>query len=1259
MTQEEPSPRGESMTDDHLTSPAKGGEAGAAGAAQAEIDGLEAIAALGRPIEVRVDALTLDNFKSFAKKTRIPIRSGFTTVSGPNGSGKSNIIDAIQFVLGIATSKGMRAERLTDLICIDSNKPTARVSLDLVGTFEDASGQRVEKKVEVSRVVRRTKSGAQAHYEVDGTPVRLVDLHDLMRDLGFPTSGQNIVLQGDVIRLTSMGGVARRQVLDELAGARDFDMRIALANEELGAADRLTDDTKLILEELIGRLVQLKVERDQALAFQTLSARTKGIQEDLVVLDVQEAEVRALAKERESTQAEKDQKAAGRKHEKLEREGQEKHEALQALEKELAEKGDGERLAAVREVEGLRARLDGGKRRAFELTEQESALRAKLPTLERAAREGEDRHAALDKQAADLGRELQETEEHHQDLSRKFEAAGAMLRRQGADQVRAAEEARAVNQELEGLRKQEGELAVRDRALAEQLSRRDAERSLLGESGGEVAQRRNEVAKEAQDAAARHRERREAVTKADERRRALSQQVQGLRSGLEAVQSRVSRAEQDVASADARRTTALSLGNGRAMQALDDAGIPVHGIVADLLKFEPRYAQALEAAAGGRLFNVVVDDEHVASDGIAALKRAQAGRLSFAPLTKIRGPKLDREAPRGKGILGYAVDFVQVDRQYDELLRFVLSDTIIVERVQDTLPLMGRYRMVTLEGDISERHGIMTGGSATRGSQALVAATQAAAEVEEKRRAVHELEKQRSAARAALQKAEADWAQASDELSKAQAALAEVEGLLVRCNGELARLDQQLGPQAQRLKGLDQELETLRAEQSDVTRRLSSVRVDLEAATRRLQAIDRPQASGEFEVANREAQETESEMRDLEVVLNGLRQEHGEAQLECRSALERLETARAALTEARQALEGLTVAAAAARAEAAALTTELAEKQAALEALSSELTALARRRDEARVTAEQARDAAREAARQLEVLGEKLAALGQELALLREAAAALRAGAKERGIEVPGVEEAPEDLPRARRRLEQNLAKLEAEIVALGPVNQLAIEQYEQVLVRQEELQRKITTLEEEKAQLRARIVDLDGRKRTAFLEAFVRVQKAFAASFAELARGEGRLRLENPEDPFAGGLIIEARPRGKKLSRLEAMSGGEKSLTALAFIFALQEVNPAPFFVFDEVDQSLDGVNTDTLASAIKNRAGARQYVVISHHRCMLDKSSQTIGVTMRKGWGTVVTGVTMDEGASGAPTQDEHATPAASSTVGTDAASSVGVSS
>lgn len=1188
--------------------------------------GIPGLAELGRPLEVHVRALVLDNFKSFMKKTRIPMRDGFTTVSGPNGSGKSNVIDAMQFVLGIATSKGMRAERLTDLICTEGNRPSARVSLEVEGTFEKKDGTKHTRVFEVTRVVRKQRSGAQAHYEVDGTPVRLTDLHDLMRDLGFPTSGQNIVLQGDVVRLTSMGSVARRQVLDELAGARDFDKRIALAHEELGAADRLTEDTRLILEELAKRLVQLKVERDQALAFQELAGRKGRFEEDLVVLEVTEAEVKAKTKGLEIVEAEKSEKQLGRKREKQDAEAEVKAKELEAVEAELAAKGDGERMAQIRAVETLRGRVASTRERGQQARLEEGSLTGRLPQLARAVDETEQRLAGLTTEADRLGTSLEEREGRHEGLKRRFEGVAATLRRHSADQVRAAEGARAINQELDGLRGREAELGQRDRALGELASRAETELTLIAGSQGEGATRKLELDGLVKTAADEHKAARAAAAQLEEKRGALRTSILGLRSGLETAQAKVSRAEQELAAAEARRATAASLGGGDALATLRREGFEgIHGTVADLIRFDPRHAQAIEAAAGGRLSWVVVDDEQVARDAIECLRRTRAGRLTFAPLTKVRGQRNHGDAPRGRGMCGYAVDLVEVAPKYEELIREVFTDTVVVDSMNDGMPLLGRYRMVTLTGDVLERRGLMTGGAATRGGQMLQVAARAAEEIEEKKRALSELEAMRSAARGSLAKVEGEYAALDEAMTKARGALAGAESKLSSLAGELSRLEQTLGPKGDRQGQLEEQLKKARAEQAEIAGSLERVRAAIADAAGRLATLDAPTDSGAIDELSRQATAVEQEMRELETELGQLRQELSDVQGERRAAEERLESARTALLTAKAQLERVQALAATAEAEAQALAEELKVNEAALEQLASELAALARRRDAAREAAQAARDAAREAARELEVLAQKLAALKVELAALTEAAALLRKAAAERGVEVPGVEEAPEDLGRARRRVEQALAKVEAEITALGPVNQLAIPQYDEVVTRHEELGKRIATLEEEKTQLRARIVDLDGRKRTAFLDAFGRVSKAFQGTFLELARGEGRLRLENDQDPFAGGLIIEARPRGKKLSRLELMSGGEKSLTALAFIFALQEVNPAPFFVFDEVDQSLDGVNTEILATAIQSRAAQRQYLVISHHRVMLERSNHTIGVTMRKGHGTVVTGVEM----------------------------------
>ena len=1186
------------------------------------------ILALGRPLHLRLVALVLDNFKSFRMKTRIPLQEGFTTVSGPNGSGKSNVIDALQFVMGTATSKGMRAERLSDLICSDSGKPSARVTLELEGTFRRADEGLFARTIELTRVVRKSKSGPVAHYELDGEAVRLVDLHEVLRELGFPTSGQNIVMQGDVARVTSMGGVARRQILDELAGAREFDRRIALAHEELEAADRCTEDTKLILKELAQRLGQLQRERDQALKFQSLSARQASLEENLVVLDVTDAELKVRAHEQSRVEGEKQHKQLERKLSELRAIGEEKQGQLGAIEAELAEKGEGERLTALRAVESLKARLEGGRRQQEQDRAERAERESKLPALVQAAEKAEARLGELGAHVETLAGELREREQKHQALAGRFEAQSEALFQHSAAQVEAAQKGRQLRLEAEVTRQRERELAERERSLAEEISRKQAEAGHLEGALGELRQRREELAGRAREANERHRGLRQAAGEAFERRRQLQIQLGGLRAGLESVQQKLGRAEREVAIAEDRRQQAMILSGGQALAFLRQRGLAgLHGPVTDLIKFEGAHALALEAAGGGRLHWVVVDDERVAKSGIELLRRHDAGRLTFAPLTKIQAPRPEGELPRGKSIVGWAMDLVSAERRYQKVLEAVFGWTLVVDCMEAALPLIGRYRIVTLDGDVMERVGTMSGGAASKGSRVLQAAVRASEEVEERKRGVTELERQCSAARGELRRVEEQLEQAADEVTRCQSELAEAETTCAALNGELSRLEQQERPQAERLATLQRELEALLAEQARVVEALRALRGELDGREAGMLDLGAPDAGEAFEALSTKTKELEAQLRGLEGELGQLRQRHAEAEAERRAAAERLTAARQAVEEARAALLALATRLERGEAELRGVEDELRRSEAALKALSSELVALTQRRDAARVALDQARDAVRAAELEQRTLAGRLEQLDKELLELRQAAEALRAAAVARGVEVPPVEEAPPDTSATRKRVERSLDEVTRELEALGPVNQLAIQQFEDCQQRHGELAGKVEALETEKSEIRARIVGLEGKKKQAFLDAFALVAEAFEHTFAELARGEGRLRLEEPKDPFAGGLIIEARPRGKKLSRLEVMSGGEKTLTALAFIFALQEVNPAPFFVFDEVDAALDGVNTEVLAEAVARRGSDRQYLVISHHRVMLDKSRQTLGVTMRKGWGTVVSGVAMEE--------------------------------
>ncbi|MGE0709098.1 MAG: chromosome segregation protein SMC [Planctomycetota bacterium] len=1192
---------------------------------------LSELARLGKPLHVRIEALVLDNFKSFPRRTRIPIRDGFTTISGPNGSGKSNLIDALQFVLATSSSKGMRADRLSDLISELGQKPRASVTLELVCTFSDPEGGKggrvIERKLDLTRAVRRRKSGAEIRYALNGNPIRLCDLHDVLRHVGLPTSGQNFVLQNDVIRLTAMGPVPRRQVLDELAGTKDFDQQIALALRELEDADRLGADTALVLEELGKRLVQLRAERDQALKHQELSERKHSLEEDLTVLEVTEAEVAALRQQAELTAGEEARTKAERALAKRRAEADKARAALQKLEDELSHKGEGERMAAFRAVEGLKARVAALDEQLALLSKEAQRRAEQHPKLEAAAADAERAFKSAQHIAGDVERQLTEQLGLLEALNRRYEAASASLQREHKDRFEKADRMRALRKQAELLRAEEAELIAKERELADRFSRGEERRSLLASGVAQDGGRAEGLKQEAAAASERYRAAREEHAQLEARRRRLIGQVQTLRSGLETLHAKIGRAETGLATIEAKREQALTIGGGRAIEALRDARLSgIHGTVSELIRFEADMAGALEAAAAGRLNLLVVDDEDVVGRAIQVLKRTGAGRLSFAPLSRVRGQS-PGATPKGQGVIGFAIDLIQTERRYLDVMREVFGATLVVERFDDTKPFIGRYRMVTLDGDVVNKNAIMTGGSQGNRGGLLAAAAQASRLVKEREAELIELRRQRSAAADALRETERELGGIGDQVDQTRSRLAEAEARSTTLADELKRLESALGPRADQLAVLEKDLTSAREQLDEIAPRLSEVRTELGLVDEALTHLDDPAGAAAWAELERQATQLERERQPMVEAIDRLRGEEADAakaltsaEIKLDAALETLHKAseeRAALSERR---EGRV----AERAEVAA---ELKQQEAALAELSSELMALTRARDVARVAADAARDAARDAERELGLLVERLAAAATKLGELVARATELRTAAEQREIEVPPPEEAPSDIPRERARIQGILRKVDKELEDLGAVNALAIEQFEAAEARHTQLQDKVEVLEREKTEIRARIVDLEGKKKTAFLEAFARVRDAFAETYYELGRGEGQLILEDPKDPFAGGLQIKVRPRGKKLSRMEVMSGGEKALTALALIFALQEVSPAAMFIFDEVDKDLDGVNTKILADAIRRRCEERQYLVISHHRTMLERSSQTLGVTMRKGFGTVVTGVSVEE--------------------------------
>ncbi|HZU95959.1 MAG TPA: AAA family ATPase, partial [Planctomycetota bacterium] len=710
----------------------------------------------------------MDNFKSFATRTKIDLLDGFTAISGPNGSGKSNLIDAMLFVLGFASSKGLRADRLTDLINSESGKPQARVELELEVTKE--SGEVVI--LTVSRVVRRVRQGeSQAHYELDGEPVKMHDLHDVLHDLGLPSSGINVVVQNDVTRITALGEVSRRQILDQLSGAEEYDKRIALADRELAETDTHQNEIRVILKEIETRLAALEQEKEKALEYQALAVEKDRIDAELFVLDVLDAQAKARKKAADKKAHEERTVTLEEELVTAEQVSKDAKADVDQLDAEIAAKAEGEQIQAVKEVETLKANVAHAKERSEEAKDLVAETKDKDDERADALAAAIEREQALTLREEQLRADLEKKAEEHTALRREVDLAANEIRKRMSGLFDAAEAQKALRGESDQLHAQESQLATDLRGASERVARDEAERKILLEGLEQDRARKTEVERSAAEAASERRMAREDQAAEEERLRKLAQRSQGLRAGLDKAERDHGQFTVELSRLDERRRVVLDHGGGRAVEVVRrDKLKGVLGLVHELFKFDPEHALAIEAAAGARLTNLVVEDEQAGKRVIEAVKRAGAGRITCLPLTKIQPPRFELKRVSARGVVGHALELVSFDDEYEPIFRYVLSDTLVVDTMQTAIELgIGRHRMVTLDGDLLDRSGSMTGGSPSKGGTAFAMAAKLEQEIAQKQAALDEIGRRRDAARAELAEIESQGRAAQEAFVTRQA----------------------------------------------------------------------------------------------------------------------------------------------------------------------------------------------------------------------------------------------------------------------------------------------------------------------------------------------------------------------------------------------------------------------------------------------------------------------------------------------------------
>ncbi len=1145
---------------------------------------------------MHITELEIDNFKSFLKKTKIPYFEGFTVISGPNGSGKSNIIDSILFVLALSSSRTLRAEKLTDLINLNSGKPVAEVSL----SFSDGT--------KIRRRIKKTGSGYYSYNYLNEKLCKQSDVIEFLSKFGIKPHGYNVVMQGDITRIIEMSDFERRKIIDEIAGVSEFDTKKDQAIRELEVVRERIEREEILLAELGERLTTLSREREQALLY-------RKWEEQLRMFENCRAAAFLHAKEKELStvlQAEKEQEIL------LERAGSdrslEENERsylladLEDLTRQINQKSGSEYLKLIADLEEAKGSIRLAEQSIQRLKKEKEGNLEGMNRVFLDIKRAEGRMAECSKTIRELT--IDRTNLAMEAAAAKGQIAKleAAIQNQSRDVEGARDELFSLMQSIEEKKGDRSTILHQKDLLLEKRRMRTSEQERLEE-------RIRALDAETTSREGQNRQGREQINALLSEKSETERQISSSEASLFAKRASLERTRDELRSIEreAVRLEAQQQAQGepasRALEAVL-AMDGVYGTIAQLGKAPPEYTTALNVAAGAKLHYVVVEDDGVATDAIQYLKDQKLGRLTFLPLSKLKPGPIPEAG--GKGIIGPAVRMLEFKSQFEPAFRVVFGGTMVVESLEAGRRLLGRYRMVTPEGELLEKSGAMTGGSFKKAVRGFGAAVED--EIGRLRQHAEELKSDIGDLESAIAHGSAEVEALREKRAKIEQELQRLtitsEELLKQSDGyiqERERVAADLQKIIEEVKGGTADLAALEASLDTTTGEITQLSRRMEQLKKRLDDTDIPALTDQFEKKRREFNDIERRLRNKESDISDLSRERQHFS----SRVEELTSEAERITRANKQIDSDTAAAKDQIEAGKEVIKGIEERQ---KEFSGELEQLRARHG-------QVSDAIRESEKRIvefDLASERIRVQRDALVARK---AALSSEIDQLRAEVGGT---TTDLTLGE--IEDGISEASAAMRKIGAVNMLAIEEYDRVEQRVEERREKKEILSRERSTLLERIERFETMKYEAFMDAFKAIDANFRDIFARLTSGSGRLILENEEDPFSGGLSFAVQPRDKPVHLLSALSGGEKSLTTLAFIFSIQQHIPAPFYAFDEVDMSLDGANVERISAMIRELSTTSQFITVSLRKPMIEGADRILGVTLLPDKSSFVTGVRAD---------------------------------
>lgn len=1170
--------------------------------------------------------IEVHGFKSFAQKINFEFHNGITGIVGPNGSGKSNVGDAVRWVLGEQSAKQLRGGNMQDVIFsgTELRKPLSFAS---VAITLDNSDHKLPVEFNEVTVTRRLYRSGESEYLINGSNCRLKDIQEMFYDTGIGKEGYSIIGQGQIDKILSGKPEDRRELFDEAAGIVKFKRRknttIKKLDEERQNLVRVTD----ILTELTRQLEPLEKQSETAKIYLAKREELRELDVNLFLLDyehtgklLEELEEKLQNTESELEETKEAYEQTKVEYERLEQELEELNSRLEEL-KERQQQNALTRQQHEGQIQVLEEQILAGKQNSAHYRNRLETLGEELQkrTSDK-ERFSEEKEELRDKLARQRQR-LKEETEHLENIQAEASACAASVE-DGKNEIIEILNSRATTK---------GKVQRFD-AMMEQL---DIRKAAVSQRILHLKTEEEELASERKKAQSRY----DSVTHSIDSMNAecirLDGEIQKLQDKLKE-QSRQMEIGQTAYHREASRLESLKniterydgYGNSiRRVMEQKSREPGIKGVVADIIHVQKDYEVAIETALGGSIQNIVTDNEQTAKRMIEFLKKNRFGRATFLPLSNIsaRGGISQREVLRETGVIGTADTLVKADPEYNSLVQYLLGRVLVVDHIDHAIAIGKKYRhslrMVTIEGESLSPGGSMTGGAFKNNSNLLG-----------RRREIEELENSVGLLKKELQELQASIGDNRSRRNVLRDAIADFQEKLrqqyvdqntARMN--LEQMDEKTANIQKNYHQIDREKEELRRQAGEIRADHSTIAKELEESQRDEKELETFIETKQKELEDWRAEEAskQKELEQIRLDEAGLsQQEHylqenlirllGEMEAFQRESRELEEKLKISIEETQRKQEGIQ------------------NLKDAVDACSSLDQELQRQRDEKQAQKEAKNTSHKAFFEKRDQLSERTSLLDKECFRLKSQAEKIE---EQRETQISYMWEEYEITPNNaltyqkkeltdRQEMKKDISRIKDEIRKLGSVNVNAIEDYKELLERHTFLSGQYEDLVQAEKTLESIIQELDEGMRRQFAEKFHDIQREFDKAFKELfGGGKGTLELSEDEDILEAGIKIISQPPGKKLQNMMQLSGGEKALTAIALLFAIQNLKPSPFCLLDEIEAALDDSNVGRFASYLRKLTKNTQFIIITHRRGTMNAADRLYGITMQeKGVSTLV---------------------------------------